>query len=363
MQQIYLLESLVTGYARKAMKTINDITHHSHRATIDHRVKVINFFDRYGEGATKDAFGVSRSTVYLWKQKLKNNRGRLSALAPGDKAPKARRKRTVDPRITNYIIEQRTRYPGKGKDKLAVELAGFCPGRGIPPPSASTVGRIINDLRHQNRLPQHTQLSLNGRTGKLQEKTSKPKPRKQRRGGYRPQAPGDLVQIDTVVKFIDGIRRYVITAVDYQSRFAFAYAYKSPASANAADFLDKLVAVAPFEVAHLHHDNGSEFYKHFISACGAHRITQFWNYPKKPRCNGMVERFNRTIQEEYIDYRLDELALDIDDFNRHLMDWLVYYNTGRPHHGLKLGSPMQHIMGLLQLPTKESNMLWTNTFN
>jgi putative transposase len=114
-------------------------------------------------------------------------------------------------------------------------------------------------------------------------------------------------------------------------------------------------------VAHLHHDNGSEFYKHFISACEAHRITQFWNYPKQPRYNGMVERFNRTIQEEYIDYRLDELVLDMDDFNRHLMDWLGYYNTGRPHHGLKLQSPMQHILGVLQLPTKESNMLWTNT--
>jgi hypothetical protein len=135
MQRIYLLESLVTGYARKAMKTINDITHHSHRATIEHRVKVINFFDRYGENAAKEAFGVSRSTIYLWKQKLTNNQGRLSALAPGDKAPKARRKRTVDSRITDYIIDQRTSWPKKGKDKLAVELAGFCPGWGLPPPS------------------------------------------------------------------------------------------------------------------------------------------------------------------------------------------------------------------------------------
>ena len=75
----------------------------------------------------------------------------------------------------------------------------------------------------------------------------------------------------------------------------------------------------------------------------------------------MVERFKRTIQDEFIDWRLDDLVYDLDSFNHELMDWLLWDNTKRPHYSLKLKSPMQHILELLQLPTKESDMLWTDT--
>ena len=55
----------VTGYARKAMNSTY-ITHHKDRAVIEHRIKVLNFYDRHGDIATKEAFAVSRSTVFLW---------------------------------------------------------------------------------------------------------------------------------------------------------------------------------------------------------------------------------------------------------------------------------------------------------
>lgn len=35
------------------------------------RLKVIKFFDQFGLKATKEAFNVGRSTVFLWKKKLK----------------------------------------------------------------------------------------------------------------------------------------------------------------------------------------------------------------------------------------------------------------------------------------------------
>lgn len=37
----------VTGYARNAMN-IEDITYHKDRKVIEHRIKVLNFFDCYG---------------------------------------------------------------------------------------------------------------------------------------------------------------------------------------------------------------------------------------------------------------------------------------------------------------------------
>ena len=352
----------VKGYARSTMNYSN-ITHHPLRHVIERRVKIIAFYDQYGSAATHEAFAVSRSTVLLWKQKLRSNHGRLSALAPASRAPRRRRRRTVDERITDFVVQERIKHPRLSKDKLAVLLKPECLIWGITTPSASTVGRLLGDLKAQGRLPVHGRLSLNAATGRLHERKQRPTLKKQRRNGYQPKEPGDMVQIDTIVKFINGIRRYVITAIDYHGRFAFAYGYTSPSSANAADFLVKLQAVAPFTIYRVHHDNGSEFYKHFVTACKHSDVSQLWNYPKKPQHNGMVERLNRSIQDEYIDWHLDDLAYDLHSFNHQLMDWLVWYNTKRPHYSLHLKSPMQYLLELLQLTPQESNMLWTDTCN
>lgn len=360
MQQIYT-EAFLKGYARKTMRSIQDITHHPYKHTIEKRVKILCFYDDYGEAATKQAFAISRSTIFAWKKRLRDNHGQLSALAPGSRAPKNRRSRQTDDRISTFIITQRTWHPHLSKDKLAVLLQAECQQWNISCPSASTVGRILNDLKQQGRLPHGSKLTVSGSTGRLLERKKKPKLKKRRRAGYQPQAPGDMLQIDTIIKFINGIRRYVITAVDYQGRFAFAYGYTSPSSANAADFLAKLQAVAPFTVQRVHHDNGSEFYKHFVTACERSNVVQLWNWPKKPQLNGMVERFNRTTQDEFIDWHLEDFAYDLESFNHHLMDWPVWYNTKRPHYSLGLKSPMQYLLDLLKLPTEESSMLWTDT--
>lgn len=45
--------------------------------------------------------------------------------------------------------------------------------------------------------------------------------------------------------------------------------------------------------------------------------------------NAVCERFNRTIQEQFVDYHEDLLFMDIDTFNEKLADWLVsnYYTV------------------------------------
>jgi len=355
MQQLYL-DGFIKGYARKAMN-IQDITHSPYKHTIEKRVKILTFFDRYGEVATREAFGTSRSTIYLWKKALKDSRGQLTALAPASRAPKIRRSRSTDPRISDFIVKQRTNHPRLGKDKLAVLLMPYCQNQGLAQPSTSTVGRILTDLKVQGRLPTEVYLSMSARTGRLMQRTNRPLLKKRRRGQYKPSAPGDLVQVDTVVKFINGIRRYCVTAVDVYGRFSFAYGYKSPSSANAADFLSKLQRVAPFEIKRVQTDNGSEFYKHFHQACEDRELVHFWNYPRSPKMNARVERFNRTIQEEYIDADLHLMADDIEQFNANLMDWLIWYNTERPHYSLGQVSPMRYLISNFGL----SNMLWTHT--
>ena len=352
----------VTGYARKAMY-IQDITHHKDRAIIEHRIKVLNFYDRYGPEACKEAFSVSRSTVYLWKQKLKANQGRLSALAPGSKAPHNRRKRHTTALVANYIVEQRTKHPRLGKDKLTELLKPICLEQDVVCPSVSTVGRILNDLKDQGRLMTGARLTYNARYRTVRELKRKPKLKKDRRGSYHPERAGDLVQMDCVIKFIGGMRRYVISAIDYESEFAFSFAYASLSSARAKDFLHKFIRVAPFEVSRVQTDNGSEFYKLFHEACNDLGLTHYWNYPKRPTMNGKIERYNRTVQEEFVDWHLDDLGYDIDSFNYQLMDWVLWYNTERPHFSLKLKPPLKVLLDTLQLTTRQSNMLWTDTMH
>lgn len=359
MQQLYL-DSFIKGYARSAMY-IQDITHHPYKHVIEHRVKIIMFFDDYGSEATNRAFGVSRSTVYAWKQLLNKNHGRLSGLAPISKRPHNTRQGQDYSWHIQQILELRTLHPGLGKDKLKV-LLDKRTGNKQSLLSVSTVGRLVTGLQKRGQLPSRRQLSLMARTGRLSERKKRHyKIKKARRGSYQPQAPGDLVQVDCVIKIIAGLRRYVISAIDYQSEFAFSYSYNSLSSTSATDFLVKLRQVAPFTVERIQTDNGSEFHKHFHAATEKLSIVHFWNYPRSPKMNAKIERYNRTVQEEFVDYNLEDMALEIDSFNQKLMDWLIWYNTERPHWTLELQSPMHYLLKLLQLPIMESRMLWTDT--
>ncbi|WP_423907805.1 integrase core domain-containing protein [Candidatus Spongiihabitans sp.] len=55
--------------------------------------------------------------------------------------------------------------------------------------------------------------------------------------------------------------------------------------------------------------------------------------------NSCAERFNRTIQEQFVDYHEDQPFHDLTDFNRKLANWLLDCNTVLPHHSLGLRSP------------------------
>jgi len=77
--------------------------------------------------------------------------------------------------------------------------------------------------------------------------------------------------------------------------------------------------------------------------------------------NAYVERFNRSIQEEFINFNIPTLTYEIDIFNRKLIDWLLWYNCKRPHHSLGLLSPLEYIVEKDCFGCEKSNMLWTNT--
>jgi len=46
------------------------------------RLKIIRFYEKHGEEATIEAFGVNRKLISKWRKRLKENNGRLEALIP-----------------------------------------------------------------------------------------------------------------------------------------------------------------------------------------------------------------------------------------------------------------------------------------
>ena len=75
--------------------------------------------------------------------------------------------------------------------------------------------------------------------------------------------------------------------------------------------------------------------------------------------NAHVERFNRTLDEEFLRDHRALLRDDVSTFNARLVDWLLWYNAERPHHALGQVSPLQCI--LKSLPAEECQMWWTHT--
>ncbi len=319
------------------------ITEHAKR-----RTRILTFWKKHGDGATREAFGVSRRTLFRWQSALQGSGGKLEGLNPISTAPRRRRRRIVLDECVLRIVELRRDHPRLGKDKIAVLLA-----QGGHRISASTVGRILADLKQSGRLRSPVGLSLSGRTGTLIERPFKRRTKLRRPHGYR------VLEVDTIVRFIDGVKRYILTGVDTERRCAFAAAYTNHGSRSAADFLARAREVLPDCPASVQTDNGSEFALHFATACHDLGITHFHTYPRSPKMNAHVERFNRTLDEEFLRYHRALLRDDVRAFNDRLVDWLLWYNGERPHYALGQVSPFRSMMA--SLPLGECQMWWTHT--
>ena len=103
--------------------------------------------------------------------------------------------------------------------------------------------------------------------------------------------------------------------------------------------LVEFMAKYPYPIREVQTDNGHEFLGEFDDYLQTQNIPHQFIYFHSPRINGVVERFNRTIQDEFLN-RNDELWYDLHLFDRKLAGYLEWYNTKRPHHSLDLKSPV-----------------------
>ena len=112
-------------------------------------------------------------------------------------------------------------------------------------------------------------------------------------------------------------------------------------------------------------DRGSEYkgkleshaYELFLSLEGiVHTTTKAYS----PQTNGMCERFNRTMQEEFFDTAMRKrLYTDLGSLQEDLDAWLGYYNKERPHSGKYCygKTPMQTFEDSKSIALEQNNEL------
>lgn len=300
------------------------------------RARILAFWEKHGLTPTLDAFKVKRRTLFAWKKQFNEGGKIIHSLNEKSRRPQVTRKRQWPLLVITEIKRLREEHPNLGKAKLQPLLKEFCQEQCLPVPSVVTIGRLIKDLGGLRMKARKIRLSHLSQ----QKRLRKPK-------DFQANHPGHCVALDTIVKHIWGQKRYVITFEDLSSRFAFAWSTTSHASLAVQEFFVKCQQVFPLPLNFVLTDNGSEFAKHFSQALEKLQLTHYHTYPRTPRMNAHCERFNRTIQEEFIDYQMPKL-LEPDKFNKVLMDYLIWYNTKRVHHAFqnKL-TPVQFIQNQL----------------
>jgi transposase InsO family protein len=117
--------------------------------------------------------------------------------------------------------------------------------------------------------------------------------------------------------------------------------YTGHSSRTSADFLKRLHYLVDGKIENVQTDNGSEFHGEFEEKLKELKIPHYWSRVHTPKDNAANERFNRTLNEEFI--QMGNMLVDSQEFNRRLTEWLVEYNFRRPHQTLGYLSPINFI--------------------
>jgi len=298
------------------------------------KLEWVIFYETVGErNATLTAkhFGISRKTFHKYKKRFQEAKGDPRSLEEQSRTPKTARSWEVTREEEYNIIKLRKEHIKYGKAKLRV-LYEQKHGDKI---STWKVERVIrkhqlfpDKKRHAQGLKRQARRARNPKVRIQDIPTGS-------------TSFGHLWHIDCIILNWYGLRRVIITAVEQLTRIGYARIYNSNTSKEAADFLERLMYLVEGKVVIMHSDNGSEFAGEFEKACHTLNIKQVYSRPRTPKDNPQVERFNRTVQDEWLD--LSEEGLDsIQKANEEISQWLVEYNSKRPHQSLDYLTPLEY---------------------
>lgn len=292
---------------------------------------IIAYHTMFEKNATRTAlhFGISRKTLHKYLKRFSEKD--LFSLEEHKRTPEKKREWMVTYTEEQQIKELRQEYLTLGKRKLKVIYKERY-GEII---STWKIERVVRKYQlYPNKLAhKHTVQSRHKNHGKQRIH--------QVRKAQQFTQFGSLWHVDAIVLWWYGQRRIIFTAIDEVTRIAYARVYKTNSAVFATDFLQRLLILSNGTISLIHSDNGSEFDGLFKQACQDLEIPQIYSRVYTPKDNALLERFNRTIQEEWLAFSQEGLD-DIQLSNNELTEWLIFYNNVRPHQALDYKTPLQY---------------------
>ena len=301
--------------------------HASARLTARGRLALVQAVEHGGSvTATCRGFGVSRRTYYRWRARYQAQ-GAGGLVDRSSRPHRSPRRLALEHECAIAELRQQRQW---GPDRIAA-VTGL--GR-------ATVHRVIRRLGLQ-------------RQARVREPVQR----------YQRQQPGELVHVDTkklaslehrIGQRISHDRQnhprtpvgyqVVYAAIDDASRLGYTEQLADERGETAAAFLVRASAFFAEQGVGLQRvltDNGSPFRSHaWAAACADLSVRQRYTRPYRPQTNGKVERFFRTLLDECLyaqSFTSDRERADA------LEQFVVYYNSERPHLGLRGLTPRQRL--------------------
>ena len=266
-------------------------------------------------------FDVSRQAIHRWLRWYEDQG--LPGLADRSHRPPGC-SHQMDPAVEVWVLEARRRNPEWGPRRLVHEAARA----GLDPaPSRSGVYRALK------------------RAGLIDPGARRRRDRRFRR--WERGGAMELWQMDVVggVLLTDGRDCKIITGIDDHSRFVVCAGVMARATSRAvcAHFASAMRRHGvPQEVLT---DNGKVFTGRFgikdvevlfDRICRENGIDHLLTAPRRPTTTGKIERFHRTLRQEFL---LGRLFTDLPTAQAELDRWVQSYNAERPHSALSMATP------------------------
>lgn len=249
------------------------------------------------------------------------------ALLPRKRGPKFKTRRT-DLKIEKRIIQLRE----QGNNRYEIREILIKEENGLAP-CATTIYNICKKYG-LNKL-------------KRPQKQERRRMIMQKAGGL---AHIDLHQLSRGITIEDDKPLYLLGLIDGYSRVAWVEVLENKkaltvmfATLKAFNILKKQYGI---EIDAVITDNGAEFGsgkkaqnkdEHpFERLLTEMEINHKYTKPYRPQTNGKIERFWKTLKEDFIG---DALYQNTQDLKNELLEYLVYYNEHRPHSSLNSQTP------------------------
>jgi len=262
--------------------------------------------------------GVSRQSVHSWLRRYAS--GGMAALADKSSKPESC-PHQMAPLVEARVVALRREHPRWGPRTIRTQLAkeGF-----DPLPGRSSIYRTL--VRHH-----------------LIEPTKRKRARADYKRWERSRSM-ELWQMDVVgrIHLSAGTEVKVVTGVDDHSRFCVCARVVARATARPVCEALQWALQTHGLPDQILTDNGKVFTARFGQGpgpvlfdriCANNGIRHLLTAPYSPTTTGKVERFHKTMRSDFVAEH-DRVHPTIEDLQRALDEWVVEYNTKRPHQSL-----------------------------